>query len=139
MASKNSKKFVIPFDCISFGIQIPSTRHHSCGTIPFFQICWRSMVSFLRTHGQFLYNLYNILFMPRALPVQALWTKSRTTLSFILLSLNITWGFGKSFRGGNWIPFKSSEYVILKWFLSSSFSTSSLPLFDSMKNFFAKA
>ena len=49
------RKFVIHLDCISFGIQIPSARHHSCGTIPFFQTCWRRTVNFLRTRGQFLY------------------------------------------------------------------------------------
>ena len=45
------QKFVISFDCISFGIQISSARHNSCGTIPFFQTCWRRTVCFLRTHG----------------------------------------------------------------------------------------
>ena len=132
------QKFVIPLDCISFGIQIPSARHHSCGTIPFFQACWRRPVSFLRTNGQFLYNLYNIPFKPRALPARVLWMKSQTSFSFISLSSNISvgsWGFGKSLRGGIGIPFKSSEYVILKWFSSSSFGTSNLPLFDSTKCF----
>ena len=121
MASRNSKnifpstfrrdigwKFVIPFDCISFGIQIPSARNHYCSTILFFQICWRRTVSFLRTYGQFLYNLYYISFMPGALPAWALWTKSLIYLSFIPLSLNITvesWGFDKSLRGGIDIPF----------------------------------
>ena len=120
------RKVVIPLVCISFGIQIPSARHYSCGTIPFFQACWRSAVRFLRTRGQFLYNLYDIPFKPGALPARALWTKSRTSFSFILLSSNITvgsWGFGKSLRGGIGVPFKSSEYVILKWLSSSSFGT----------------
>ena len=101
-----------------------SARHHSCGTIAFFQACWRRTVSFLRTRGQFLYNVYDISFKPRALPARALWTKSRTSFSFIPLSSNITvgsWGFGKSLRGGIGIPFKSSEYIIFKWFSSSSF------------------
>ena len=136
------RKFVIPFDCISFGIQIPSARHHSCGTIAFFQACWRRRVSFLRTRGQFLYNLFDIPFNPGALPARAVWTKSRTSFSFIPLSSNITvgcWGFGKSHRGRIGIPFKSSEYVIFKWFSSSSFGTSSLPLFDSTKSFFCKS
>ena len=88
------QKFVIPFDCISFDIQIPSTRHHSCGAIPFFQACWRRTVSFLRTHGQFLYNLYDIPFMPRALPAWALWMKSRTSFSFIPLSSNMVGSWG---------------------------------------------
>ena len=35
------------------------------------------------------------------------------------------------------IPFKSSEYVIFKWFSNSSFGTSRLPLFDSTKSLFA--
>ena len=115
--------FVIPLDCISLGIQIPSARHHSCYTVPFFQTYWRRTVSFLRTHGQLLYNLYDIPFMPRALPARALWTKSQTFFSFVLLSSNITvgsWGFGKSLRGGIGIPFKLSGYVILRWFSSSS-------------------
>ena len=77
------RKFVIPFDYISFGIQIPLARHHSCGTIAFFQACWRRTVSFLRTRGQFLYNLYDIPFKPRALPARTLWTKSQTSFSFI--------------------------------------------------------
>ena len=113
------RKFVIPLDCISFGIQIPSVRHHSYGTIPFFQTCWRKTVSFLRTHGQFWYNLYSIPFMPRELPAWALWMKSRTSFSFILSS-DITvgsWAFGKSLRGSIGILFKSSEYVILKFLL----------------------
>ena len=65
-------------------------------------------MSFLRTCGQFLYNLYDIPFKPGALPAQALWTKSRTSFSFIPLLSNITvgsWGFGKSLRGGIGIPF----------------------------------
>ena len=128
--------------CISFGIQIPSARHHSCGTIAFFQACWRRIVSFLRTRGQFLYNLYDIPFKPGALPTRALWMKSRTSFSFIPLSSNITvgsWDFGKSLSGSIGIPFKSSEYVIFKWFSSSSFDTSSLPLFDSTKSFFCES
>ena len=83
--------------------------------------------------------LYDIPFMPRALPVQALWTISQTSFSFIPLSSNITvgsWGFGKSLRGGIRIPSISSKYVIFKWFSNSSFSTSSFPLFDSKKSFF---
>ena len=133
------RKFVIPLDCISFGIKIPSARHHPCGTIPFFQTSWRRTVSFLRTRGQCLYNLYDIPFMPGALSAWALWTKSRTSFSFISLSLDITigsWGFGKSLRGGIGILFKSSECVILKWFSSSSFCTSSFSLFDFTKSFF---
>ena len=58
-------------------------------------------MSFLRTRGQFLYNLYDIPFKPGALPARALWTKSRTSFGFIPLSSNITvgsWGFGKSLR-----------------------------------------
>ena len=45
-------------------------------------------------------------------------------------------GFGNSLKGCIGIPFKSSEYVILKWFSSSSFGTSCLPLFDSSNFFF---
>ena len=132
------RKFVIPFDCISFGIQILLTRHHFCGTISFFESCWKRTVSFLRIHGQFLYDLYDIPFMPGALPARALWTKFRTSLTFISLSLNITvgsWGFGKPLRQGIEIQFKSSEYVIHKWFSSSSFGTSTLPLFYSTQSF----
>ena len=98
-------------------------------------------MSFLRTWGQFLYNLYNIPFMTGALPARALWTKSPTSFSFIPLSSNITVGsrgFGKSHRGGIGIPFKSFEYVILKWFSSSSFGKSSFPLVDSTKSFLRK-
>ena len=121
-ASKNSKnifpstfrrdigpKFMIPLGCISFGIQIPSVRYHSCGTIPYFQACWRRTVSFLRIRGQFLYNLYDISFMSGALPARVLWTKSRTSFSFIPLSSNTTvgsWDFGKSLKGGIGILFK---------------------------------
>ena len=136
------RKFVIPLNCISFGIQIPSARHHSCGTIPIFQACWRRTASFLRTRGQFLYNLYYIPFKPGELTARASWTKSWTSFSFIPLLSNITlgsWGFGKSLRGGIGIPFKSFEYVFLKWFSSSSFGTLSLPLFDSTKSFFCES
>ena len=119
MTSKNSKnifpstfwrdigrKCVIHLDCIYFGIQIPSARHHSCGTIPFFQAFWRRTVSFLMTRGQFLYYLYDIPFKPGTLPARALRTKSRTSFSFIPLSSNITvwsWGFGKSLRYNRYI------------------------------------
>ena len=117
------RKFVIPFDCISFGIQIPLARHHSCGITLFFQTCWRRTVSFLRTHGQFLYNLYDIPFMPGAQPARALWTKSWTSFSYMPLSSNITvgsWVFGKFLRRSIGIPFKSSEchpQVILEFLL----------------------
>ena len=96
-------------------------------------------VSLLKTQGQFLYNLYDIPLMPRALTAWALWTISRTSLHFIPLSLNTTvesWGFGKSLRGGMWIQFKSSEYVFIKWYSSSSFGTWRLPLFYSTKSLF---
>ena len=65
-------------------------------------------MSFLRTHGQFLYNLYDIPFMPGTLPAQALWMKSQTSFSFIPLSSNIaigSWGFGKFLRVGIGMPF----------------------------------
>ena len=76
--------------------------------------------------------------MPGALPARTLLMKSRTSFSFIPLSSSITvesWGFGKSLRGGIGILFKSPECVILKWFSSSSFGTSSFPLFDSTEIF----
>ena len=62
MMSKDTKKYFsfyfnegygakIGNEFISLGIQIPSAKHHSCGTISCFQIRRWRMVSFLRTHG----------------------------------------------------------------------------------------
>ena len=132
------RRFVIPFDCISFVIQIPSARHHSCSTILFFQTCWRRTVSFMKTHGRFLYTLYDTHSCPghylrgpygRNFVLPSVLSHYHQTLPLDLDR------FGKSLRGGIEIPFKSSEYVILKCFSSSSFSTSNLPLFDSIKSF----
>ena len=72
------------------------SKYHQPDTIPVIQYPSSKPaeggLSFLRTRGQFLYNLYYIPFMPGALPARALLTKSRTSFSFIPLSSNITVG-----------------------------------------------
>ena len=108
-ASKNSKIFS-PQHKVGYGVNICETfwlhflwYPNTINQTPFL---WentllpnsrRKTVSFLRAYGQFLFNMYDNLFMSWTLPMRALWTKSRTFFSFIPLSLNITvgsWGFG---------------------------------------------